>query len=80
MQISPKTDGRRHILKSQYLIICGVVLALMAILYFFQALGSGNPFRRNRSELIKNSKDTAIGNKDSSLLNFKTHCIGFGKV
>lgn len=71
MQISPKTGGRPHILKSQYLIICGVVIALMAIFYFFQAMGSGNPFRRNSSELIKNGKDTAIGNKDSSLFNLR---------
>jgi hypothetical protein len=67
MQISPKTDGRPHIFKNQYLIIAGVIFALIAILYFFEALGTGNPFRRNNSELIKNAKDT-IGIKDSQQL------------
>ena len=65
MQISPKTGGRPRILKKQYLLIAGVIVALLAILYFFRALGSGNSFQRNNSELIKNGKDT-IGNKDSS--------------
>ena len=68
MQISPKTGGRPHILKNQYLIIGGIIVVLMAVLYIIQALSSGNPFRRNNSELIKNGKDT-IGNKDSLLLN-----------
>ncbi|HTB24849.1 MAG TPA: hypothetical protein VK711_05735, partial [Puia sp.] len=68
MQISPKTGGRPGILKNQYLIIAGVIVALIAVLYFFRALGSGNPFRSNNTELIKNGKDT-IGIKDSLILN-----------
>lgn len=71
MKISPKTGGRPLILKNKYLVIYGVVIALMAIFYFFEALGSGNPFHRNSSELIKNGRDTTIGNKDSSLLNLR---------
>ncbi|HXB29646.1 MAG TPA: hypothetical protein VNW49_07500 [Puia sp.] len=68
MQISPKTGGRSGILKNQYLVVAGILVALIAILYFFKALGSGNPFRRNNSELIKNEKDTIVI-KDSLLLN-----------
>ncbi|HEV3222250.1 MAG TPA: hypothetical protein VGZ90_05195 [Puia sp.] len=68
MQISPKTDGRPYNLKNQFLIIAGIVVALMAVLYFFQALGSRNPFRLNNNELIKKANDT-IGSKDSTILN-----------
>jgi hypothetical protein len=68
MQISPKTGGRPGIHKKHYLLIAGVIVALAAILYFFKALGSENPFQRNNTELIKNGKDT-IGIKDSLLLN-----------
>ncbi len=69
MQISPETDGKPRVLKTQFLIIGGVIVALIAVLYIYQAYGSKNIFRRNNSELIASVKDTV--NRDSALLSLK---------
>jgi hypothetical protein len=65
MQISPNTAGKPGIFKKQYVVILFVVCAGLTGLYFYQAFGSGNPFRRNSNELLANTKDT-IGSSDSA--------------
>ena len=71
MQISPKTAGKSVMLKKQYIVILFSAIALLSILYFYQAFGSGNLFHRNSSELLSNIRDT-IGNKDSAkILNLR---------
>ncbi len=65
MQISPKTDGRPHIFKNQYLIIAGS-LSPWSLFFIFSRLWVPEIlFDRNNNELINNAKDT-IGIKDSS--------------
>lgn len=66
MELSPKTAGRTGMFRKQNIVIASVALALIAGLFFFRALGSGNFFHRNDSELLANNKDTAV-NKDSTL-------------
>src|ERR1700712_3199 len=71
MQISPKTAGKPGMFKKQYIILLFSAIAGLSILYFYRSFGSGNPFHRNSSELLANTKDT-VGNKDSAqLLNMR---------
>ena len=67
MQISPKAVISKHLSRKHYLVLISVTISLAAGFYFFQAYGSGNPFRRNSNELLSNGKDTAV-NKDSVLM------------
>jgi hypothetical protein len=67
MQFSPKADGRTRVVKKQWLALLSVAVALAAGLYFFQAYGSGNFFRRNSNELLSKIKDTV--NRDSTRIN-----------
>jgi hypothetical protein len=69
MQISPNPGGRSRILKTQYLIVGGIITCLIAALYFYTVYGSRNVFHRNSKDLISNGKDTV--NRDSVLLNLK---------
>jgi hypothetical protein len=69
MQISPNPGGRSRILKTQYLIIGGIITCVIAALYIYQAYGSRNIFHRKNKDLMSNGRDTI--NKDSALLNLK---------
>ncbi|HSZ34590.1 MAG TPA: hypothetical protein VK772_14845, partial [Puia sp.] len=77
MQISPETGRRPRILKTQFLIIGGVIAGLIAVFYIYQAYGSKSFFHRNNAELISSVKDTV--NKDSALLNLKPAVLDTAK-
>jgi hypothetical protein len=68
MQISPKEVISKRLSRNQHLILISLCITLVAGFYFYQAYGSGNPFRRNSNELLFNGKDTAV-NEDSILIN-----------
>lgn len=71
MQISPNTAGKTGIFKKQYIVILFIICAGLTGLYFYQAFGSGNFFRRNSNELLANTRDT-VGNTDSArMLNLR---------
>ncbi len=66
--MSLKATLRKRLSRNHYVIFSTILITLVTGFYFYQAFGSGNPFRKNSNELLSNTKDTVIA-KDSVLMN-----------